>query len=127
LNHSKFWEAHIVSEAYHRKSDWPQTLFNQYILNNNEKYFNDFKIHLQLNSNMIEEVANRYKTHVNESSNNKLTQQSIENMKKLLRHSKDIIMYYKLVTSLDFKDILDEIQTKQYSSIINDLIMNKKI
>ncbi len=76
---------------------------------------------------MIEEVANRYKTHVNESSNNKLTQQSIENMKKLLRHSKDIIMYYKLVTSLDFKDILDEIQTKQYSSIINDLIMNKKI
>jgi hypothetical protein len=28
---------------------------------------------------------------------------------------------------LDFKDLLDEMQTKTYSSIINDLIMNKKI
>lgn len=59
VNHPKFWEAYIVSEAYEKKSDWSLALFNQFILNNNEKYFLDFKTHAQLNSNVIEEVSNR--------------------------------------------------------------------
>lgn len=58
-SHTKFWEALIVSEAYEKKSDLPLGLFNQFIVNNNEKYFIDFKAHAQLNSSVIEEVANR--------------------------------------------------------------------
>ena len=61
INHAKFWEAFIVSEAYNKKSDWPQALFTQFVLNNNDKYLSDFKTHLQINSNIIEEVSNRYK------------------------------------------------------------------
>jgi spatacsin len=124
VNHPKFWEAHIVSEAYNKKSEWPQALFNQFILRNNEKYLVDFKTHLQLNSTMIDEVSNRYRIWLSE---NKPTPECEENMKKLLKHSKDIVQFYRLATSFEFKDLLDEMQTKNYTSIINDLIMNKKI
>jgi hypothetical protein len=129
-NHPKFWEAYIVSEAYNKKSEWPQALFNQFVLNSNEKYLVDFKTHLQLNGSMIEEVCNRYKLWLSESGNRQVAaagDECEENMKKLLKHSKDIVQFYRLATGLDFKDLLDEMQTKTYSSIINDLIMNKKI
>lgn len=84
INHPRFWEvincqktfqlnlvikllfwicldkkSFIVSEAYEKKSEWPQVLFNQFILGNNEKYLNDFKNHIQLTPQMIEEVTNR--------------------------------------------------------------------
>lgn len=125
VNHKKFWEAFIVSEAYDKKSDWPQALFNQFILNNNEKYFIDFKAHIQLSPNIIEEVSNRYKIW-NETNN--LSSQSVSNMKHLLKYCKDISQYYRLVSSLEFKDLISDIQiNKSYSSIINDLIMNKRI
>ena len=48
-------------------------------------------------------------------------------MKRLLRFCKDIGQYYKLAAVLDFKDVIDEIQTKNFSSIINDMILNKRI
>lgn len=126
INHTKFWEAYIVSEAYKKKSEWPLALFNQFILNNNEKYLVDFKAHLQITPTLLEEVTNRYKLCL-ESNSDKLTSQSVENMKRLLKNCKEIGQYYRLAAYLDFKDLLDEIQTKKYSSIINDLILNKKI
>ena len=51
----------------------------------------------------------------------------MNNMKKLLKYVKDICIYYKLATQLDFKDVLQEILSKNYSSIVNDLISNKKL
>ena len=36
-------KAFIVSEAYDKSYEWAQALFNQFILNNNEKYFNYLK------------------------------------------------------------------------------------
>lgn len=48
-------------------------------------------------------------------------------MKRLLKCSKDLGQYYRLITSLDFKDLMTEMQTKKYSSIINDLITIKKL
>jgi spatacsin len=124
VNHPKFWEAHIVSEAYNKKSEWPQALFNQFVLNGNDKYLADFKTHLQLNANMIEEVLNRYRMWLSE---NKPSAECEDNIKKLLKHSKDIVQLYRLATSFEFKDLLEEMQTKNYSSIINDMIMNKKL
>jgi len=52
-------KAFIVSEAYEKKSDWPQVLLNQYVLSNNEKYLADFKMYIGLGNNLIEECANR--------------------------------------------------------------------
>ncbi len=115
-------QAHIVSEAYDKKTDWPLALFNQYVLNNNEKYLIDFRSHLNLGANIIEEVSNRYKL-----SNENMSDQSKLNMKSLLKYCKDITQYYRLSSSLEFKDCIAEIQTRNYSSIINDLILNKKI
>jgi hypothetical protein len=48
-------------------------------------------------------------------------------MKKLLKYCKDISLYYKIAVKLDFKDVLNELSSKNYSSIINDLVSNKKI
>lgn len=124
VNHDKFWEAFIVSEAYDRKSDWPWALFNQFILNSNEKYLVDFKVHLQISSNIIEEVSNRYKSWLERNSP---TPQIIDNMKRLLKYSKDLAQYYRLVSNLEFKDLLIELQAKKYSSIIKDLIASKRI
>ena len=57
----------------------------------------------------------------------KLSNQSVLNMKKLLKYCKDISVYYKIAVKLDFKDVLNELSSKNYSSIINDLVSNKKI
>ena len=118
------FQAFIVSEAYEKKSDWSQALFNQFILNNNEKYLSDFKAHIGISSSIVEEVANRYKLW---NETNKSSSDSIGNMKRLLKYLKDIGQYYKLAAMLDFKDVIGEIQTKNFSSIINDLILNKRI
>ena len=51
-----------MSDAYNKKSDWSiwsLAIFNIFIINNNEKYLLDFKGHLQLNTIIIEEVANK--------------------------------------------------------------------
>ena len=48
-------------------------------------------------------------------------------MKKLLKYCKDIAVHYKIAVQLDFKDVINELLSKNYSSIINDLISNKKI
>lgn len=128
VSHSRFWEALIVSEAYEKKSDWPQALFNQFILNGNEKYLLDFKNHLQLGSSIIEEVANRCKLWLNESTTAAtLPPQSEENMKKLLRQCKELTQFYRLAVMLDFKDLVDELHSKRYSCVIKDLISNKKL
>ena len=57
----------------------------------------------------------------------KLNPAAIENMKKFLKHCKDVGQYYKLASILDLKDVLVELQSKKYSSIVNDLIANKKL
>ena len=57
----------------------------------------------------------------------KMSNQSSENMKKLLKYCKDISQYYRLITQLDFTDCIDELKTKNYISIVNDLILNKKM
>lgn len=124
VNHSNFWEAYIVSEAYEKKTDWSHALFNQYVLNNNEKYLNDFRAHIQLSSTLIEEIANRFKM-TNEKA--KLGQQSNENMKKLLKYCKDIGQYYRLVSQLEFNDCIEDLKNRNYISIVNDLILNKKL
>jgi len=124
ISHSKFWEAYIVSEAYQRSPDLPQALFHQFIVNNNEKYLLDYKNHIGLSSIVIEEVANRFKM-ANESS--KLHSQCATNMRKLLKYCKDVTVYYKLAQLLDFRDTVSEIMSRNYSSIINDLISLKKL
>lgn len=48
-------------------------------------------------------------------------------MKKLLKYCKDISVLYKLALQLEFKDVINDLQSRNYSSIINDLIANKKI
>lgn len=119
-----FLKAYIVSEAYDKKSDWSQALFNQFILNNNEKYLIDFKAHINISSNVIEETVNRYKIW---TESNKPSAQTVQNIKKLIKFGKDIGLYYKYASMLELKDLIDEIQTKKYSSIISDMIFNKKI
>jgi hypothetical protein len=118
-------QSFIVSEVYEKKSEWPQILFNQFILNNNQKYLNDFKNHIQLTSNMIEEVSNRFRRASDAS--NRLGPQAVLNMKKLLKGLKDIGQYYRIVSMLDFQDCVDEMQKDVNFSIVNDLILNKKI
>jgi hypothetical protein len=56
-----------------------------------------------------------------------LSHYSRENMRKILKYCKDIGQYYKLITQLEFTDCINEIKTKNYISIVNDLILNKKI
>ncbi len=56
------FKAFIVSEAYDKKSDWTLwsfAIYNVFIVGNNEKYLLDFKGHIQLTTNIIEEVANK--------------------------------------------------------------------
>lgn len=108
-----------------KKSEWSQVLFNQFILNNNEKYLTDFKNHIQLTSSMIEEVFNRYKLAVDM---NRLKKQSVENMKRLLKgSSKELGQYYRIISCLEFQDCISDMQKEQNYSIVNDLILNKKI
>ena len=99
-------------------------VFNQFVLNNNEKYLSDFRTHIQLTSNLIEEIANRFKL---SNETNKLNNQSIANLKRILKFCKDIGQYYRLISQLEFNDCIDEIKTKNYISIVNDLILNRKI
>jgi spatacsin len=122
-NHTKFWEALIVNDSYEKKADWSQAIFNQVVLNGNENYLNDFTRFIQLTPTIIEEVAKRYKTA------KKLHPKATNNMKKLLvKHCKDISLYYRLSSYLEFKDIIDnDIKTKPYASIINDFILNKRL
>lgn len=123
---SVVFKSFIVSEAYEKKSEWPQILFNQFILNNNEKYLDDFKNHIQLTSSMIEEVSNRFKRA--SGSSTKLSAQSVLNMKKLLKSClKDIGQFYRIISMLEFQDCVDEMQKDANFSIVSDLISNKKI
>ncbi|CAF0723942.1 unnamed protein product [Brachionus calyciflorus] len=125
-SHGNFWETFIVCEAYDRKSDLPLALFNQFIVNNNEKFFQDFKGYLQINLNTIEEVANRYKLWASET--NDVSQQSKENMKKLLKCCKDIGCLYRLASSLDLNEWLNnEIKNQKFQSILHDMILTKKL
>ena len=124
INHARFWEGYIVSEAYEKKSEWSQVLFTQFVLNNNDKYLSDFKAHIQLTHNMIEEIANRFKI-ANETC--RLSAQSALNMKRLLKCTKDVGQYYRLISLLDFGDAIDELRRQSTFAIVNDLIYNKKI
>jgi hypothetical protein len=74
---------------------------------------------------MIEEVSNRFRRASDAS--NRLGPQAVLNMKKLLKGLKDIGQYYRIVSMLDFQDCVDEMQKDVNFSIVNDLILNKKI
>lgn len=125
-SHTKFWETFIVCEAYERKTDLSLALFSQFIVNNNEKFFIDFKAYLQINLNTIEEVVNRFKLWSNEVGN--VNQQSIENMKKILKCCKDIGHLYRLANLLEFNDWINtEVKSQKYFSILNDMILTKKL
>ncbi len=74
---------------------------------------------------MIEEVSNRFKL-ANEA-NGRMSPYSVANMKELLKSTKDIVQYYRIATSLEFHDLVTEMQKQPNFTIINDLILNKKI
>ncbi len=114
-----------MSEAYEKRSEWPQVLFQQFVVGNNVKYLSDFKNHILLTAQAIEEVSNRFKL-ANESSG-RMSAQAVSNMKQLLKLTKDIGQYYRIATSLEFHDLIAEMQKQSYFSIVNDLILNKKI
>ena len=124
--HPKFWEGYIVAEAYDQMNDLTLALFNQFIIKNNMKYFEDFKLYLTVNQNTVEEIVNRYKLWISEA--NKVEKQAIENVKIVLKCCKDIGLFYRMASSLDLADwALNEADNKKCLSILKDMIMNKKI
>ncbi|RNA30860.1 spatacsin-like [Brachionus plicatilis] len=100
--HAKFWEAYIVAEAYDRMTDLSLALFNQFVMNNNVKYFQDFKTYLTINQNTVEEIVNRYKLWISEGNSSE--QQAIENIKILLKCCKDISFFYRMSSSLELTE-----------------------
>lgn len=77
-----------------------------------------------MTSTVIEEMVNRFKM-TNEKT--KLSVQSNENMRKILKYCKDIGQYYRLASQLEFNDCIEDLKSKNYFSIVNDLILNKKL
>lgn len=124
--HANFWEAYIVAEAYDRMTDLSLALFNQFIMNNNVKYYQDFKTYLTINQNTVEEIVNRYKLWISEG--NKIDEQAIENVKTLLNCCKDIGFFYRMASILDLSDwAMKEASNQKFLSILTDMIINKKI
>lgn len=124
--HEKFWEGYIVAEAYDRMNDLTLALFNQFIIKNNMKYFEDFQLYLTVNQNTVEEIVNRYKLWMSEENN--VEKQAIENVKIVLKCSKDIGFFFRMASSIDLADwALNEASNKKCLSILKDMIMNKKL
>ncbi|XP_064618908.1 spatacsin-like isoform X2 [Lineus longissimus] len=115
-NHGKFFEAFIVAEAYHRKSDWAAAVCQQVAINGDFTYLKDLKSFIHLTPNLLAEIVDRFKREANKPS------QGNNNMKRILSYCRDIQMKYKLATSLGLTDVVMEMYKGDGSAYLNDTV-----
>ncbi|KAK7011656.1 spatacsin [Biomphalaria glabrata] len=96
--HTRFIEAMVVSDAYDKHVDWSEAVYNNVVVNGDMRYLQEMKLHVHITASLVEDVLKRYKQSSTKSSS------SLQPIKKLLSHCKDVQLQYRLATELGLGD-----------------------
>ena len=55
-----YFQAFIISEAYQQKENWALGLCNNVIKEGNMKYLQDFRNHIRLTPQLVEDAVDKY-------------------------------------------------------------------
>lgn len=113
-DHPVFSEAFIVSEAYKQKESWAAALCNNVINLGNMKYLTDFRTHVRITPQLVEEAVDRYQQSSEKSP------QALTNIKKLLQFCKDVRVQYRIAKQLGLRDFIGTLDKGDAKSYILD-------
>lgn len=119
IQHPKFSEALVVSEAYNKTAVWGEALCNRLIIHGDFRYLQDLKAYIRLNPALIIDTIDRYKQLPHKPS------QCEGNLKKLLLYCKDLRLQYQIARELGLKDFLSQLETGHNSAYIMDIAASR--
>ncbi|CAE1307541.1 SPG11 [Acanthosepion pharaonis] len=119
IQHPKFSEALVVSEAYNKTAVWGEALCNRLIIHGDFRYLQDLKAYIRLNPALIIDTIDRYKQLPQKPS------QCEGNLKKLLLYCKDLRLQYQIARELGLKDFLSQLETGHNSAYIMDIAASR--
>ncbi|BFY97193.1 hypothetical protein BsWGS_00232 [Bradybaena similaris] len=99
-NHGRFIEAMVVSDAYDRRADWTEAIFNNVVINGDMRYLQEMRLHVHITSVLVEDVVKRYKQATSRHS------AALTAITKLLTLTKDVQLQYRLASELGLTDVI---------------------
>ncbi|GFR88798.1 spatacsin [Elysia marginata] len=113
--HPRFIEAMVVVDAYERRQDWSDAVFNNVVVNNDTRYLLEMKLHVVITPTLVEDVVKKYK-----NANPKPTA-GLPAIRKLLTSCKDAQLQYKLAMDLGLTDIVTAMLKADTGSFLQDV------
>ncbi|GAV08216.1 hypothetical protein RvY_17942 [Ramazzottius varieornatus] len=115
-SHPSFAEALIYAQAYGIGDEWADALHNNYVVNSDIVYLQDFMVKFEVTAALISKVASRYKMDTTKPPTAAIY------MKKLLRLVKDIPVAYQLASDLGLHDLSMELIQIDNGSYLRDVV-----
>ncbi|XP_062566288.1 spatacsin-like [Saccostrea cucullata] len=116
-SHPKFSEALIVSESYNRTGCWKHALCQNVVITGDFRYLQDLKRHIKLTPSLIKEVVKVFQQDPNRSVNQR-------NVERFIMNCTDLRLQIQLARELDLRAFLSDLQKKDCSSYIQDVMAN---
>ncbi|XP_005101143.2 spatacsin [Aplysia californica] len=113
--HPRYIEAMVVSDAYERRADWAEAIYNNVIVTGDLRYLQEMKLHVLITPTIVEDVVKRYK-----QASVKPTG-GLMSIRKLLANCKDAQMQYKLASELGLTDVVSTMLKGDTGSFLQDL------
>ena len=96
--HAKFFEAHIVADAYSLAHNWCTALFNNIVLNGDWQYYRDYTTYYKLSTVNFEEIMGLYAKFKKERERTLPTEKAAsikQNVQKLVTLINDLKLMYR--------------------------------
>ncbi|RUS71847.1 hypothetical protein EGW08_020394 [Elysia chlorotica] len=113
--HPRFIEAMVVVDAYERRQDWSDAVYNNVVVNNDVRYLQEMKLHVVITPTLVEDVVKKYK-----NANPKPTA-GLPAIRKLLTSCKDAQLQYRLAMDLGLTDIVTAMLKADTGSFLQDV------
>ncbi|GFN75260.1 spatacsin [Plakobranchus ocellatus] len=113
--HPRFIEAMVVADAYERRMDWSDAVYNNVVVNNDLRYLQEMKLHVVITPTLVEDVVKKYK-----NANPKPTV-GLPAIRKLLTSCKDAQLQYRLAMDLGLTDIVTAMLKADTGSFLQDV------
>lgn len=126
--HSKFFESHILANAYNLNHNWSNALFNNIILNGDWQYYRDYTTYYKLSTVNFEEIMSLYSKYRKEKQLSVEKASSIKNnVQKLVTLINDLKMMYKYSVEFNLVAVSSSLVDCPNVSYIRDLKRQNKI
>ncbi|CAG5132007.1 unnamed protein product, partial [Candidula unifasciata] len=115
-SHGRFIEAMVVSDAYDRRADWAEAVYNNVVINGDMRYLQEMRLHVHITSALVEDVVKRYKQATTRNS------AALTAITKLLTLTKDVQLQYKLASELGLTDVITTLLKGDTGCYLQDIM-----